>query len=298
MVGALGLSVHLTRPASPIIDRYYLLVFVLALTFYPLYRATLGGQNTALTLLLIVLAWRASIANHQWLAGICLGLLLYKPQFALPLIGLYLLSGHLRVVLWSTLSALVLYGISAIMLGYDWIIKWLQFSYWFTNLDAAVNSANSISCLGFLQAVLGNENILALSLGLATTFVIVIALSWAWWNPNIDLTSKMGLAATGIVFISPHALYYDMGLTVFTYMTLLNERLRKGIYLIALVCVCGISQVASGILGFSPLFFLLLFTGVLAIRAFRGQSESADSRSPDAAPRRIKSPVSSISESG
>jgi hypothetical protein len=110
MVSALVLTIQLIRPFNPLIDQYKLSALALSLSFYPLFRAIWGGQNTAVILLLIVGTWRMALAHREWLAGIILGLLLFKPQFAIPLIGLFVLSGRWRVGLGSALTAVVLYS--------------------------------------------------------------------------------------------------------------------------------------------------------------------------------------------
>ena len=54
MAVALWGAVALARPAVPLVDRYPAASFAVALVAFPTYRAVTGGQNTALTLLLVV----------------------------------------------------------------------------------------------------------------------------------------------------------------------------------------------------------------------------------------------------
>src|SRR5688500_11179655 len=53
MVGALVAALQLVRPMVRLVDRHFELVAIASVAFYPMYRAITGGQNTALTLLLL-----------------------------------------------------------------------------------------------------------------------------------------------------------------------------------------------------------------------------------------------------
>jgi hypothetical protein len=85
MVGAMVAALYLVRPMLPLVDRHFELTVIGAISFYPMYRAITGGQNTALTLLLLAGSWRAVNARRDAVGGVLLGLLLFKPQFALPI---------------------------------------------------------------------------------------------------------------------------------------------------------------------------------------------------------------------
>jgi hypothetical protein len=51
-----------------------------------IFRAIFASQNTIITMLLIALSWRAIGKKNDCVARIFCGLMLFKPQFALPLI--------------------------------------------------------------------------------------------------------------------------------------------------------------------------------------------------------------------
>jgi hypothetical protein len=268
MVGALLLTLHLVRPMIKEVDQHYLCAFTLTLLFYPIFRSVLGGQNTAITLLIVALTWRAVENGHEYLGGALLGLLLFKPQFALPLIGVFVLSGRCRVGLGSVFTAVILYGIGVWMQGPNWVTTWFKFGQWFSHADASVNSNNAISWLGFFQAFFDVGSKTALILGWGMTLGTIVGLSWIWWagGPEADLTSQIGLASVCLVLIPPHTMYYDMGLLFFTYAALIVKKEKGRILLIGTVWLLGFSQMVSGLIGFSPLFFLVVFTWILGIR--------------------------------
>ena len=270
MVGALLLTLHLIRPMINQVNQYYLCAFTLILFFYPILRSVLGGQNTAITLLIIASTWRSVTNGHEYLAGALLGLLLYKPQFALPLIGVFVLSGRYRVGLGSVFTAAALYGIGVWMQGPNWVISWLEFGQWFSNVDASVNSKNAVSWLGFFQAFLDVGSNTALVLGWVMTLGTIVGLSWVWWagGRRADLTNQIGLASVCLVLIPPHIMYYDTGLLFFTYAALILKKGKWRTLLIGTVWLLGFSQIISGLIGFSPLFFVVVFSLILGIRFF------------------------------
>lgn len=267
MIGALLLAMQLIRPMNRLIDQHFLCAFFFALAFYPMLKAVLGGQNITITLLLVVIAWRAAIAHHEWLAGISLGLLLFKPQFALPLIGLYVLSRRWRIGVGSIFIALTLYGINAWMVGPSWLTKWLEYALWHSQADAGINRANSVSWLGFFEAILGVRNPFAFIIAWVLILCTAIGLSllWAQNEQRLDLSAKMGITVPFILLMSPHAMYYDMGLILFTFAIICSQDSLRSLPIIGSAWVFCFSQIISSLMGFSPLFFILVFIGVLAI---------------------------------
>lgn len=267
MVGTLLLAMQLIRPMNRLFDQYFLCAFFFALVFYPMLRAVLGGQNIPITFLLVVIAWRAAIARHEWLAGMSLGLLLFKPQFALPLIVLYVLSRRWRIGVGSLFVALTLYGISVWMVGPSWLTKWLKYVLWHSLADAGINSANGVSWLGFLEAILGVRNPFALILTWVLILCTAVGLSLLWIQNEhrLDLTAKMGITVPFILLIPPHVMYYDMGLVLFTFAIVGTRNSARLLSIIGFTWMLCFSQVIASLMGFSPLFFILVFIGVLAI---------------------------------
>jgi hypothetical protein len=267
MVGALILTIQLIRPFNAVIDRNPLIALALALSFYPLFRATLGGQNTAILLLLIVASWRLILARRQWLAGLVLGLLLFKPQFAIPLMGLYGLSGRWRVALGSLLTGVVLYALSWWVSGPLWVVSWTKFTWWFSKSDSVVNHANSVSWLGFFEALWGTNNRVALLLGGGTILLTAIGLVLLWTLPGrrTDLTAQLAITVPALLLMSPHAMYYDFSLVLFSLAAMTAVNLEKYLPILGLVWLCGFSQMISQMVGFSPLFILLVYTNIIAL---------------------------------
>ena len=83
MALSLALALWLLRPQLALLREHGLVVLGLSLCFFPLAVTITGGQNTALTVLLLAAAYAALRRGNDVAAGVALGLLFYKPQFAM-----------------------------------------------------------------------------------------------------------------------------------------------------------------------------------------------------------------------
>jgi hypothetical protein len=281
MVAAVVLSLWLLRPVSQTIDEHFLPAVALAMAFSPLMKATLNGQNTPITLLLILLAWTAARSGRSALAGVWLGLLLYKPQFGVPLIGVQILARRWTTVVASTGVGVGLYAVSALVMGRDWSTEWLEFANWLSTIDATLDRQNAISWLGFLQALLGAESRGALAVGGALIVATVLGISWLWARRLDDEAAVMAVTAPCLILMAPHAMYYESGLCLITYAIVLDRSSRHRSLIAGGVLLLGASQVLANGLGVSPVFLLTVGTLGLALATLHGTLTSprkADAR--------------------
>jgi len=77
----------------------------------------------------------------------------------------------------------------------------------------------------------------------------------------------MGVAMACILLIPPHACYYDAGLLAFTWITLISRDWKYKTEIMAGVWIWGFSQVLAEWIGFSPIFFVVVFGFIMALRA-------------------------------
>lgn len=214
MVGALVGALWAVRPMVRVVDRNPVAALAAALCFYPMFRAVTAGQNTALTLLLIALSWRAVHEDRQVLGGVALGMLLFKPQLALLLIGLHVLARRWRVAMGSALGAAVIWTASAAVAGSGWVTTWWAQARWFDEIDSVVNGPNAISWFGVarhLGGPLAEVSGVLLALGTAALVVLI------WRDaPSRALGPPMAVAVAGALLVSPHTMFYDAGLLVLT----------------------------------------------------------------------------------
>jgi hypothetical protein len=244
----------------------YRIAASVAMLYAPMLAAIIGGQNTPITFLLYVAVWKAESSGRDWLAGLFLGLMLFKPQFAIPLMGLHLLSGRYRTVTMSIVVAAGLYLIGAVTYGPHWIGDWFPYASWVSGIAMRIDTPGfySVCWLGFLQAFLGVDSRMALILGYALSLATVGLISIVWYQGrhDPDLSARFGLAPVALILMSPHAVYYDLGVLLFTYAMCLARK-KRSVILVGLMWFLSPLGEAGNVLGISSLL-LLLSSGALA----------------------------------
>gem|GEM_PF-791856 len=275
MAVAFAAAIHVLSVPVPLVRRWKWPLLAGGFTFYPLFTAVGGGQNASLSLLLLAVVWRGLHDDRAALAGVAAGLMFYRPQYALPVIGLLLLARQTRAVAWASGVALATWAITAAFLGGGWVSTWFEEVIPFVERDAEVNALNSISILGFLQAAWTSDGRPAVVLGAAGASAIVLLLMWLWWRPDrFSLANRMGALALGVILISPHTMFYDATVMLIAGAALLAEITDAGpsrdplhvsrvVQLISLVWVGALAHLASERIGATPL-------ALVALAAFGG----------------------------
>jgi hypothetical protein len=208
MVAALCGAVLLVRPMVPLAARFPAFVVAVALLSYPMLRAVLGGQNTALTLLLLAWAWRAEHDGQSIVAGIAAGLLLYKPQFAVPLLLLALVGRRVRMVAAGVAVGGGWWGFGSIMMGPAWMADWWQQARDFAAVNADVNGSNFIGLPGVSEHLLGPG-----WPGWILAGVVAAATAVQWIRfADAEPRARYGVAAPALALVAPQALFYEAGL--------------------------------------------------------------------------------------
>lgn len=194
------------RGPLPNVARHFVPCVAATLTFYPLFRANVGGQNTAISLLCAAGAAAALAGGRPIIAGVWLGAWLFKPQLALPVAALIALR-YPKVIPAIAVSALAWYVLGAAVSGPAWPIWWLREGVFpFAAADLNVDRGNGVS----FREVAAELGVPALGwvLILLTGALAVRGALRAGTHPVVFV----GMAAAAAVLVSPHALFYDGGL--------------------------------------------------------------------------------------
>ncbi len=258
MLTALIVATRLIVSIRPDLHSYFYMILALCLFYYPMMRSVFGGQNTAISFLLITLVWYCTLINREFLAGLCLGALLFKPQFALPLLGLFVLSGRWRSALTGVLSGLLVLAGSYALPG-QVLVRWFDFAPWFSEIDAGVNRVNSISFPGFLEALLGSRSLVFDVLGwtLVVVSIVLVSAVWFFGGREVNFSLLIAVACPVLILAPPHVMYYDISISILSVVAIFGN-LRFDAELIGLLWLLGWSQILGPRLGFSPLFFSAL----------------------------------------
>ena len=205
-------AVWLLLPVLPRLRGWLLPCAAATLTFYPMFRAVAGGQNTALSLLCAAGAAAALTQGKDVLSGLWLGAWMFKPQLALPVMAVVAIAGHPKIVAGATISAATLYFVGAAITEPSWPIWWLRdvaFPY------AAAGLAPDIHIGASFTEVARELGMPAL--GWIATGVIVIVTLRTVWRAKPAPVVLVGIASPFAVLVAPHALFYDAGLAVMAF---------------------------------------------------------------------------------
>ncbi len=229
--------------------------------FPPIFHGILSGQNVTVSILCHVLIIRlvSGKGGLTVAAGVALGLWFFKPHYAL-IVGSGMLLLRLAPLSWllGLLPVLgIFYGLSNHIAGPDGFEKWLEALRYFSSADAISNAHQMISPVGMADALAQSGLIAAPVVGVLHTLAYVLVLLAILSVVLLRVSSAPGvesgnhelkldmlwLLAPAAVIISPHSLYYDLGLFVLPVSRLIRPKGESHInriilaYLIAFMCV-------------------------------------------------------------
>jgi hypothetical protein len=255
----------------------------LALAFPALFYNFVIGQNGCLTAALLG-GTLLFIPSRPILAGICLGLLTYKPQYG-PLFPLVLIaSAQWRVMVAAAATTLAIAAASWLAFGSD---TWLAFFRWapmtptfLTNGEVYFGKLQSM--LGFVLFVGGSTSTAWFThWSLAATVAVAVTVLW---RSSVRYELKAAALATGTVLATPYVFMYDLVVLAIPMALLIRVGFDTGFRKIELYSL----WIAAGLLVsfdvfIAPVGFIaaLVLAGVIADRVLE---ETGWGRSPRTAP--------------
>ncbi len=199
-------SVYLLKPDQPWRP------ILLALTWFPVFASVSFGQNALLSLFIlssVTLLWKT---DRRFLAGLVLGLLMYKPQLTLGIALLWLLRYRRD---WTALAGLSLSTLALATLSFGFLPQaslayvhfarnvlpdlpaWQNFPIWHLH-----------TVRGFWRMLLPFDIISDL-----LTLVCATLGLWAYWklvkSDNLSKPLAFSAAICLTIWITPHAMIYD-----------------------------------------------------------------------------------------
>jgi hypothetical protein len=245
MVAAFVAAVRLARPLVPWLATRTVPAVAAGLAFWPMFRGIGAGQNTALTLLLLVGAWRASASGRDGLAGVLLGLLLFKPQFALLAVALWAVARRWRAVATFAAVAGATWAFTAAFAGAGWVASWIDDVRAYDATED-VNAANHVSLPEAAHAAFEVSTV-----GWVAAVAVGAVTARRWFRTReVDLA----LAVPAILLCAAHAVFYDVGLVLVTVAVLLPVApVAAGVLYAA-----GFLEPLKDPLGWNPLVLVLL----------------------------------------
>jgi hypothetical protein len=218
----------------PFIEARHRSLFALMLfAYFPTLTALKMGQDSIITTLLLVETFISVKRKSYAIAGSLLALGLYKPQFVLPLVGVFLLHRRWWLLLGFLLTGMVLGVISLSLVGWDGILGLV--SLWLTMIHRGnvvwPELMTNLRGLSYIVLHLGGltaaTNVLTLVLSILS-YVITLRL----WPRNTQEQNELfdlrfGLAVVTTALVSFHLYSYDNMLLVIPLTFMLNQVLKE-----------------------------------------------------------------------
>lgn len=194
--------------AHAIIERQF--AWIYAAGFPVVFNNTMVGQTGFLSAALIG-GTLVLIPRRPILAGVCLGLLTYKPQFGLLFPLLLIAAGQWRVFISAAVVAVALAGLAALAFG---LASWQAFVEWMPRISQAILSegrtpwAKMQSIYGVMRYSGFSETLAWVAQG--AMIVVVTVGVVAIWRSRVDYSLKAAAVATATLLVTPYVFIYDM----------------------------------------------------------------------------------------
>ena len=214
------------------------------------------GQNGLFTAALIG-GTLALLPRRPILAGCCLGLLTYKPQFGILFPLLLIAGGHWRAIGAAVVSACALALATIAVFG---VTPWSEFLHWLPLTSHALFAQDSpihtewskFQSLFALVRLFGGGAALAWTLQVTLTVVVALVLCLMWRSNRISYELKAAAAAAGVLLATPYVYLYDLAILAVSIGFLLRAALRTGFA----------SGEAGALVVGAALMFLMPFFGI------------------------------------
>ena len=168
------------------------------------------GQNGFLTASLIG-GTLYLMPKRPVLAGVCLGLLTYKPQYGLLFPLVLIAGGYWRTFFSAAVTAILVVGLSWLAFGRE---TWMTFFHWLPRASQAFLS-DGFAEFGKMQSALsltrflGGGDAIARVMQWSVTSIVAVALILLW-RRRLPFEIKAAALATGTLLATPYLYLYDM----------------------------------------------------------------------------------------
>lgn len=205
-----GLCCYAVWRNCPNLHNQKLTVLVLALALPAFWHLIAWGQTSALALACFTLAFLAFRAQREFLAGLALGCLIFKPQLAVAAAIVFLFTLRWRVIVGALLSSVT--QLTAAWLYYgpgplrEWIHILLNVPKQLSLLEPRLYQTHSLRT--FWSMLLPWPSV-SLMLYLISA-ILVSALAVATWRSRLDLSLRFSALLLATVLLAPHLTVYDL----------------------------------------------------------------------------------------
>ncbi|BAM87302.1 conserved membrane hypothetical protein [Bradyrhizobium oligotrophicum S58] len=201
---------------------------LLAAGFPALFSNVLVGQNGCLTAALVG-GTLYLLPVRPVLAGICLGLLTYKPQYGLLFPIVLIASPRWTAFVSASITALVLVLTSWLAFGIE---SWHAFFHWLPTFSQAFLTEGKatwwkLQSLFALVRYFGGSEALGWTFQWVLTAAVAVVLVTLWRSP-VRYSLKAAALAVGLLLTTPYLFMYDMTVQAIAVAWLVRLGLNEG----------------------------------------------------------------------
>jgi alpha-1,2-mannosyltransferase len=205
-----GLCVYAVWRICPNLQSDRLTVLILALAFPAFWHLIAWGQTSALALACFTLAFFALRTQREFLAGLALGCLTFKPQLGVAAAVIFLATRRWKVIAGALLSASAQLAVAWIYYGPDSLRTWIQLlSRVPTLLPLLEPKLYQTHSLRTFWTLLLPWPRLDIALYILTA-ILTLALAARCWQSTLPLPLRYSALLLATVLVAPHLTVYDL----------------------------------------------------------------------------------------
>jgi alpha-1,2-mannosyltransferase len=205
-----GLCIYVMWRTCPSLRQEKVASFLLATAFPGFFHLILWGQASALALVCFTLAYLALRQEKEFLAGLALGMLMFKPQLGLAASVVFLATRRWKVIVGAVLSAAAQGLIAWAYYGWgplrDWIRTVLGVFDSLSVLEPKLYQTHSLRTFWNLLRIPSH---ISLALYLVSSFLVLAGVVIVW-RSRLPLAVRYSALLLATVLASPHLIVYDM----------------------------------------------------------------------------------------
>lgn len=271
-------ALFLARSYVPSLKKHFLESAVFSFAFLPIYTGIIAGQNTALSLCLFSAAiyfFNKPSKFSELLSGAMIGLWFFKPQYPVFFLVLFFFFRKWKLILGVIFGGALHLLLSYCLLGASFFSEWALALKTFIPLEIKANAYQMISLVGVSRALSQTFDCQLL----VTFAYFFCALSFSLFffflrKKEFDLKIFLSFPVC-ILLISPHSLFYDLGLLVLAFLYFYEaEKIQDLILLLFVFFMAAIFSITRDQFIFSPFIFLIIAVFIWQLRKLEGDWKS------------------------
>jgi alpha-1,2-mannosyltransferase len=204
--------IYLILKRSAALRSYRALVALSALAYPPLFQFFVRGQLSAAVLVCVTAAYLAFLSKRDFLAGVALGLLAFKPQFLVAIPLILLLAQAWKVLAGVAISAAAQLALTSVYFGRSvmqaYFARLLHSAGHPGSTELIFSPIQMHSLYSFWEILIPwRPGVWVLYL---LSSIAVIGIAAAIWKSSAPVTLRFSALVFAAVLVNPHLYIYDL----------------------------------------------------------------------------------------